>query len=67
MFGLLDYRGLPHCGLRRPRGTSNQDALTVASKWGKTMKVKAQISHHADEMTSKVANALGIYLDLHHR
>ena len=43
------------------------DALTVASKWGKTMKAKAQSAHHADEITSKAANALGIYRDLNHR
>ncbi len=48
-------------------GKSNQDALTVVSKWGKTMKAKAQITHHADEITPKAANALGIYLDLNHR
>src|SRR5450759_519346 len=48
-------------------GESNQYALTTVSKWGKTMKAKAQITHHADEITPKAANALGIYLDLSHR
>ena len=48
-------------------GTSNQYALTVSSKVGKTMKVKAQMTHHADEITPKAANALGIYLYLNHR
>src|SRR5271167_94923 len=48
-------------------GTSNHDALTAASKWGKTMNAKAQITHHADETTPKAANTLGIYLDLNHR
>jgi len=48
-------------------GKSNQYALTVVSKWGKTMKAKAQITHHADEITPTAANALGIYLDLNHR
>lgn len=46
---------------------SNQYALTAVSKLGKTMKANAQITHHADAITPKAANALGTYLDLNQR
>jgi hypothetical protein len=48
-------------------GMSNQYALTVVAKSGKTTNVKAQITHHADEIMPKAAKALGIYPDLNHR
>jgi hypothetical protein len=46
---------------------SNQYALTVVSKRGKTRKAKAQITHQKDESTPKIAKPRGIYLDLNHR
>ena len=44
-------------------GISNQPALTVESKWGYTMKVKAQNTPHTDEIIPNNANAFGIYLE----
>jgi len=48
-------------------GESNQYGLTVLPKFGKMRKAKAQITHHADEITPNAANVQGIYLDLSHK
>jgi hypothetical protein len=48
-------------------GISNHERPTIFSKLGEMRKAKAQITHHADEITPKAANERGIYLDLNHK
>ena len=47
-------------------GESNQYGSTGLANPGKMRKIKAQITHHADDTTPKTAIPFGIYLDLSH-